>query len=321
MLNQVRLSLIVVTYNSQDTIKECLESLISQVKYPDNILVYDNGSLDGTIEVLNEYKDKLSLYISSNNSGFSYACNWCADKASNATHLAFINPDTVIQPNLVDRARENFINDDVGLIGFSCKDQYGDLDKNFRRYPGIFSGLLTIIDNVIHRFNIKHTVSFDLKKHYLDGSCMFVKRDLFFNANKFQDFFLYGEDVILCNNLKQAGIKAVYYYDIFYLHFRGGSLNSIPGERSWSMLPNMYYSELYYLRSLGMISKLVYLILKFVELLSLIFVSRVFISKDKMKLLFFKKKLKLLFKYSLSFLIQGNHFVKPEFHKINKNDS
>ena len=57
MLNKVRLSLIVVTYNSQDTIKECLESLISQVKYPDNILVYDNGSLDGTTQTRDRKRD------------------------------------------------------------------------------------------------------------------------------------------------------------------------------------------------------------------------------------------------------------------------
>jgi len=314
MSNKVTLSLIVVTYNSQDTIKECLGALIRQCTSADEILVYDNGSVDNTAKILEDYASKVSLYLAPNNSGFSYACNWCTKKVSQTSHLAFINPDVVVGIDLVHRARGAFDDRSVSLVGFFCKGKNGLQDKNFRRYPSILSGLLTIIDNVILRFNIKCNSSFNLKKHYLDGSCMFVDRSMFVRANYFQDFFLYGEDVILCDFLKQKGIKAIYYSDVSYLHLRGASSSSIPGERSWSMLPNMTYSELFYLCRRSLLSRGAYLILKFIELLSLVMVSTLFWRKNKIKREFYRKRLLLFIQYSLAFLIQGKGFTKPEFH-------
>ena len=318
MSNRVKLCLIVVTYNSQETIRECLDALISQCLSTDKILVYDNGSSDDTQEILKKYEANVSLHLSAINSGFSYACNWCAQKATYASHLAFINPDAIVGLDLLHRARETLADGSISLVGFSCKDINGSQDKNFRRYPGILSGVLTIIDSVSLRFNFKRSVKFSLNKHYLDGSCMFIDRSMFVSANQFQDFFLYGEDVILCDTLKQKSIEAIYHSDVFYVHLRGASSNSTAGERSWSMLPNMVYSELYYLRSRTLFSRGAYLILKFIELVALVLVSHILFRKNKVKRTFFRKRLLLLIQYSLAFFIQGKNFSKPEFHVLSK---
>ena len=318
MSNRVNLCLIVVTYNSQETIRECLDALISQCLSTDEILVYDNGSSDDTPKILKNYEANVSLQLSASNLGFSYACNWCAQKATQASHLAFINPDAIVGLDLVHRARETLADGSISLVGFSCKDINGSQDKNFRRYPGVLSGVLTIIDSVTCRFKFKSSGRFDLNKHYLDGSCMFIDRSMFLSANQFQDFFLYGEDVILCHALKQKSIKAIYHSDVFYVHLRGASSNSTAGERSWSMLPNMVYSELYFLRSRTLFSRGAYLILRFIELVALVLVSQIFFSKNKVKKTFFTKRLLLLLQYSLSFFIQGKGFSKPEFHVVPK---
>ena len=314
MSNRVRLCFIVVTYNSQETIRECLDALISQCLSTDEILVHDNGSSDDTVKILKNYEANVSLQLSASNLGFSYACNWCAQQATRFSHLAFINPDAIVGSNLVDRARKTLADGSISLVGFYCKDINGSQDKNFRRYPGVLCGMLTIIDSVICSFNFKCSGKFALNKHYLDGSCMFVDRSTFLSANQFQDFFLYGEDVILCDALKQKSIKAIYHSDVFYVHLRGASSNSTSGERSWSMLPNMVYSELYYLRSRTLFSRGAYLTLKFIELVALALVSQIFFSKNKVKRTFFRKRLLLLCQYSLAFLLQGKGFNKPEFH-------
>ena len=321
MLNNVKISFIVVSYNSQDTIRDCLDALISQITNTDEVIVYDNGSSDGTREILEEYGEELIVYHSQTNSGFSYACNWCAEKAIKASHLAFINPDAIVQPNLVNRARETFGDLSIDLIGFACKDHTQCPDRNFRRYPGVLCGLLTITDNIICRFYANHISNFDLKKYYLDGSCMFVSRKMFISANKFHNLFMYGEDVMLCDILNRNKIKAAYFNDIFYLHFRGGSSNTNLGTRSWSMLPNMLYSELYYLRSRRLIYKIVYLIFKFFEMLILFSLYKVFNSKNKEKNLFFKKRLKLLCQFALSFLLKGSNFSKSEFHTFDEDNN
>ena len=314
MINKVKLSLIVVTYNSEETIKECLNAIIDQIGPEDKILVFDNGSSDSTPIILKEYQSKVSLYLSPNNFGFSYACNWCANKSDSTNYLAFVNPDAVLNLGLIDRARETFANGSVGLVGFECIDKNGLHDKNFRRFPSVLSGILTLIDHIFLRLNLTKKLNFNLSKHYLDGSCMFIERDIFKDVGQFEDLFLYGEDVILCNFLSKKKIKAVYHPDISYLHLRGSSSSLISGERGWSMLPNMIYSELFYLRDLSFLSKVFYLMLKIIESIALIFFSTIFFHRNAEKKLFYRKRLILLLEYSLTFLWQGKSFIKTEFH-------
>jgi GT2 family glycosyltransferase len=314
MVTKFKLCVVVVTYNSQHTIRACLEALISQCSKEDEIFVYDNGSADDTPKILKDYESKVSLKLSLNNFGFSYACNWCVQKAADVSHVAFINPDAVVGLDLISRAKETLSNGLVSLVGFSCKDINGLEDKNFRRYPSLLSSMLTIIDSTIFRFNLKRNEKFDLNRHYLDGSCMFVDRGVFVSAHQFQNFFLYGEDVILCDSLKREGITAIYHSDVSYLHLRGTSSSSVPGERSWSMLPNMVYSEFFYLRNRSFLFRGAYLFIKFFELVSLVIISKLFLRKDKIKRDFLWKKLLLLIQFSWEFFVKGERFNYPQFH-------
>jgi GT2 family glycosyltransferase len=318
MVSKLKLGVVVVTYNSQYTIRECLEALISQCGREDEIFVYDNGSSDDTPEILKNYESKVSLKLSLNNFGFSYACNWCVQTASDFSHVAFVNPDAVVGLDLISRAKETLADGLVSLVGFSCKDINGLEDKNFRRYPSILSNMLTIIDSTFFRFNFKRRETFDINRHYLDGSCMFLDREVFVSAHQFQNLFLYGEDVILCDSLKRQGITAIYHSDVSYLHLRGASSSSVPGERSWSMLPNMVYSEFFYLRNRSFLFRCAYLFFKFFESSSLVIISMLFLRKDKIKRDFFRKKLLFLIKFSWSFFVKGGRFNHPEFHILSK---
>ena len=318
MVSKFKLCVVVVTYNSQHTIRACLAALISQISSEDAIFVYDNGSSDDTPSILRDYESKISLELSRSNLGFSYACNWCVQKAADFTHVAFVNPDTVVGVDLISRAKETLADGLVSLVGFSCTDINGLADRNFRRYPSILSSMLTIIDSAIFRFNVERRETFDLNTHYLDGSCMFLDRGVFVSAHQFQNLFLYGEDVILCDSLKREGITAIYHSDLSYLHLRGASSSSVQGERSWSMLPNIVYAEFFYLRNRSFLFRGVYLFCKFFEIASLIIISMLFLGKDKIKRHFFRKKFLLVIKFSWSFFVKGKKFNHPEFHIISK---
>ncbi len=313
-MSDVRLSIIIVTYNSERTIKQCLDSLTDLRSNSIEILVFDNASSDSTPSILSSYSSKISLESSDRNFGFSAACNWCAGKAESSSHLAFINPDAVVSPDLVLRAVDSFSDMSVSLVGFACMNPNGLMDKNFRRYPSILSGVGTLLDRMTSKFLYKS--NFDVQKHYLDGSCMFVKRSEFLEAGGFQDFFLYGEDTVLCDKLKKKNIKAVYHADLSYLHLRGNSSSSVLGERSWSMLSNMVYGELFYLRDRSLQSRGAYLLLRYFELTTLIIFSLFFFKSKNSKRNFFKRRLGLILRYSIPFLLQGNAFYKSEFHVL-----
>ena len=50
------ITVICPTYNSENNIKECLDSVLNQTMSPDEVIISDDGSNDNTIEFLNKYK-------------------------------------------------------------------------------------------------------------------------------------------------------------------------------------------------------------------------------------------------------------------------
>jgi len=66
-------SITIVTYNSGRFIKRCLESVLAQ-KYPyREILVIDNNSTDGTIDILEQFEDRCTVVYNEENVGFAAA--------------------------------------------------------------------------------------------------------------------------------------------------------------------------------------------------------------------------------------------------------
>src|ERR1044072_4949779 len=101
-------SVTIVTYNSGRFIKRCLESVLAQ-KYPlKEIIVVDNASTDGTVDILEQFEDRCSVYYNDENAGFAAAQNQ-AIKLSRGEGVLTLNPDVPLFPNyiqaLVDAGR------------------------------------------------------------------------------------------------------------------------------------------------------------------------------------------------------------------------
>jgi len=73
-------SVTVVTYNSGRFIKRCLESVLEQ-KYGDlEVVVIDNASTDGTVDILEQFADRCKIYYNDENLGFAAAQNQGASR-------------------------------------------------------------------------------------------------------------------------------------------------------------------------------------------------------------------------------------------------
>ncbi len=68
-------SVTIVTYNSGHFIKRCLESVLAQKHANTEIVVIDNASTDGTIDLLEQFEDRCRIVYNSNNLGFAAAQN------------------------------------------------------------------------------------------------------------------------------------------------------------------------------------------------------------------------------------------------------
>jgi GT2 family glycosyltransferase len=88
-------SVTIVTYNSGRFIKRCLESVLDQ-KYPlKEIIVIDNNSSDGTIDILEPFEDRCRIVYNEENIGFSAAQNQ-AIAMSDSEWVLTLNPDVLL---------------------------------------------------------------------------------------------------------------------------------------------------------------------------------------------------------------------------------
>src|SRR5579872_5171036 len=100
MLPKNLVSVTIVTYNSGRFIKRCLESVLAQ-KYPDlEIIVVDNNSTDGTVDILDNFEDCCRVVYNEENIGFAAAQNQ-AIGLSNGDWVLTLNPDVLLLPDFI----------------------------------------------------------------------------------------------------------------------------------------------------------------------------------------------------------------------------
>ena len=100
MAHSELVSVTIVTYNSGRFIKRCLESVLAQ-KYPlKEIIVIDNASTDGTIDILEQFEDNCQVFYNDENVGFAAAQNQAIER-SNGEWVLTLNPDVLLLPNFI----------------------------------------------------------------------------------------------------------------------------------------------------------------------------------------------------------------------------
>ncbi len=116
-----KLSVVVVTWNGLDLNRLCLESLIARTEWPNlEILVVDNGSTDGTAELLAELErrePRLRAIRNPENRGFAAACN-AGLSAASGDYLVLLNNDTVVTRGWATALVRHLATDPkLGLVG------------------------------------------------------------------------------------------------------------------------------------------------------------------------------------------------------------
>jgi len=116
----VLFSVIIVTYNSADTIGACIASVVAAGNGNQEIIVVDNNSSDTTpliIEAIAKLTDySIRLIANRHNLGYSAAINQ-GIRSSTAPWLVFLNPDTVVPPRWLEYLRQHFQSPNIAAVG------------------------------------------------------------------------------------------------------------------------------------------------------------------------------------------------------------
>jgi N-acetylglucosaminyl-diphospho-decaprenol L-rhamnosyltransferase len=120
-----RVTAVVVTYGHEDEIAACVDALLAQqVDGGLEVVVVDNASPDGTVEVLRGYGDAVVLLEQPSNTGYAAATNTAADRARGEL-LLLVNPDCVVDEGCVQRLVDH-LDDTPGVGAASALLRYPD---------------------------------------------------------------------------------------------------------------------------------------------------------------------------------------------------
>lgn len=112
-----KVTTIVLNWRSRDTIEACLESLLQQTHGRHEIILVDNASRDGSLELIrNKYGDRIRILENSVNLGFSGGVNQ-GIRASEGDYVALLNADAVAAPDWIEALLHGFSDpEQVGMV-------------------------------------------------------------------------------------------------------------------------------------------------------------------------------------------------------------
>lgn len=237
----MELSIIIVNWNSKDYLKKCIASIMgskSEIKL--EIVVIDGGSFDGSGEMLKECYPQVKFIQSDKNVGFAKANN-IAFKASNGSHVLFLNPDTEVVVSAIDILLEQMQKlPKAGAIGCKLLNADGSVQTScIQSFPTILNQLLNseFLRTLFPKSRLWGMASLFVASNgpaeveVISGACIMMRRSLFEQIGQFsEDYFMYAEDLDLCYKVRQAGYKNYYVPNATVFHFGGGSTQQRPSD-------------------------------------------------------------------------------------------
>ncbi len=237
------ISVVIVTYNSQDTIKSCLDSVLRDDTSKE-VIVADNNSKDDTSKILMSYKDRIIFFQNNSNLGFSKANNMAAKEAK-GEYLLFLNPDTrFLEEGTLDGLIKLLSeNEHYGLIAPKLVLPNGDIQKTVRNLPTIWKAIEEFWLGKEGAFEFFQPQRGELVEvESVVGACILIKSEVFRMVGGFNEkYFLYFEDLELCKDIRKSGLKIGYVGDILVQHVVGVSGRKSNTEKLSLLSARIYF--------------------------------------------------------------------------------
>ncbi|MDW8344126.1 MAG: glycosyltransferase family 2 protein [Verrucomicrobiae bacterium] len=202
-------SVVIVSYKCRAALARCLKGLP-----PWRTVLVDNGSNDGTTEMVSSEFPHVTIIENKLNRGFAAACNQ-GIAVTTEPHVLLLNPDTVVSQKALERLLAA-MTDGVGACGPLIRNEDGSVQTSVRRFPTLWRMALAEF-GLRGAYYVKNP---GREVEQLMGSCLLFRREF---APLDERFFLYFEEVDLCLRIKQAGWRVVFVPEAEIIHIGGQS--------------------------------------------------------------------------------------------------
>jgi len=274
LIDNVQLTISIVSYNTKALLNNCLDSIYKNIKNISfEVIVVDNNSTDGTIEMLEEKFPRIKLIKNKENVGFAKANNQAILK-SRGKYFLLLNSDTVVLPGSIEKMME-FMDSNLEAGAVSCRLIFPDGSP--QPWINVYSNMGTNLWIILLRiFQVKRLISkpgwrrflikyfkrilgkainsyFDCYRNgqvirevdFGSGACLLVRREVIEKVGLLdENFFMYYEDADWCIRIKRAGWKIYFLSNVKIIHYEGKSSNDL----IWRISPPRYKSACYFFK-------------------------------------------------------------------------
>jgi hypothetical protein len=224
------LSIVLVCWNNKAYLDPCLKSLYDTgLKNSFDIIVVDNGSTDGSQQMLRDKYPEVKTIQNGGNVGLAKASN----QGINATagrYVLLLNNDTIVDGSSFD-AMIDFLdqNPKVGAVGGKLLNGDGSIQTCYNNFSTLQEEFLitTRLGKLIRRSYPAITEEKNVRSvDWLSSACLMVRRSALDDVGLLDEgYFIYGDEADLQYRLKKAGWGIYFLPHVTTVHFGGRSMD------------------------------------------------------------------------------------------------
>lgn len=223
------LSVVLISWKMRDLLERMLGTLLEHVRSVDfEVICVDNGSGDGTAEMVESRFPRVHLIRNPENRGVAPARNQ-AIRAAKGRYIAILDADLeFVEDSLGALVRLMDERPDVGICGCRLVFPDGATQKNAKRFPspwallsrrlpmlGALDGGRALAAHEMHDWDRESS----REVQYLIGACQIVRREVFDQVGLLDEKIFYGpEDIDFCLRARMAGWKAWWLHSVRIIH-------------------------------------------------------------------------------------------------------
>ncbi len=231
-------AVVILNFNGKDFLKKFLPSVIDHSHEFAEVIVADNASTDGSIEMLSENFPLIRLIQNSSNRGFSTGYNLALNQID-ADYYILLNSDIEVTAGWIEPVI-NMMEHDKNIA--ACQPKILSYNqKDYFEYAGAGGGFIDSYGYPFCRGRLFQEIERDEGQYddeaevfWASGACMFVRAELFHKMGGLDDdFFAHMEEIDFCWRLKNAGYKIMYCPRSVVYHIGGGTLPKSSARKTY----------------------------------------------------------------------------------------
>jgi len=260
----VDMSIVLVCWNNKAYLDPCLKSLYEGgLKSSFDVIVVDNGSTDGSQQMLAEKYPQVKLIQNAGNVGLGKASNQGIE-ATNGRHVLLLNNDTLVNGPALDVLVEYLdAHPEAGATAGKLLNPDNSFQSGFAPFSTLLEEFLIVthIGELIWTGYPSHGDSNEIKATgWMSSACLLVRRAALDKIGLLDEgYFIYGDEADLQYRLNKAGWKVVFLPNSSIIHFGGRSMDR------WKRRKMVYRGKMmFYKKNYGFLSTFLLRLLFFV---------------------------------------------------------